>query len=237
MKFSTFAAFVRAQTFTDANTLTNEDLAMRANVEKDDFALKILEANEDYFGFAYKADLIANQREYPLPASILPQIKKVEVMLDGENWDPIDETDLNFIDAPTNESDIQNAYSGRKAEYGLFGGSIHIYSADAIIDVMEGIKLFAFEYPKDYRADDFNGSVDMSTPVDLTSSALPIAFHYLLALKVIIGWKNGRPKPVKLQGDELKFDDKFNAALKTIKKANLDRAFTAKRPVNYGYQY
>lgn len=236
-----FAEYVRFKTKTDSNTFTDDEILMLMNIFKDDFAKEIIKVNEDYFGVPETLNLIANQREYPLPPDILNQIKFVEVTFDGTSWIPLKEFDLNSYRRTTDETTITANFSNADGEaaFDIFRGSLWIYSG-TIITVTGGLKLWTFQWPADFS--DLSSEVDMSIDPTNVSAGFPRAFHELLARRVVIEYKTSSDKPLQLDQFEQKFELDFQKAMDSISNMNLDRAHTITYPPstqegNNGFNY
>lgn len=201
----TLAQLVRYRTKTNATTLTDTNLLMLLNVAKDDIATEVVKADEDFFGMPQTADLVENQREYPMPTDQLNHFKLVEAKLDGTNFITLSQFDLVDKPMPTDETTILARFSNEqgRAFYDIFRNSLWIYSG-AIADVAAGLKLWSYAWPADIT--DLASVVDMSIDPTNTSPGFPRAFHELLARRVSIEYKSGKDKPIPLTDSELKFD-------------------------------
>lgn len=236
MTYKKFATLVRYYTKTNDNTFTDQEILDLANIIKDDMAVRISkEVAEDYFMMRFKADLVAGQREYQLPDDIISRIKYVEAKLDGDNWEDLDEFDLIQYGKTTDESTIQDAFSGRDPQFDMWDQSIFIFSADDIIDVTDGLKLWANIYPADFT--DLTSTSDMSIPPTTTSHGFPRELHRLLATAVSIEYKTSLTRQIPLSKREQNFEADYDMAINAMKDANEDRNFKASVPYNDGLQY
>ncbi len=226
------AALVRYYTGTNSTTFTDADILMLANVAKDDIASALQQRDEDYFGMEFTADLVAGQREYPLPDEVLNAIKRVEAKLDGTGWSKLSEFDLVGHSRPTDEDGIRESFSGLAPQFDLFRRSLVIYSGDAVIGVAGGLKLWAIVYPADLA--DLTGTVDMSVDPTPTTHGIPRQVHELIARRVSIAYKSSRDKPLPLSEKELKYDSDLETALEELSGANLDRVVSARLPETVG---
>lgn len=225
-----FADYVRLKTKTNSTTFTDTNLLLLANIFKDDMAKEIIKTNEDYFGTPQTTDLVADQREYPMPVETLNSMKYLEAKLDGTNWLHLNELDLNSYSRTTDESAITTNFSNNLDEcfHDIFRGSLWIYSG-TITNVTGGLKLWSFDWPADI-SDLSDDTDDMSKDPSTTTHGFPRAFHELLARRVIIEKKNMGDKPIPLTEHEQKFDYDFQQALDSLRPANLDRAVTGALP-------
>lgn len=235
MTFAQFATLIRFRTRTDSTTFTDAEILVLANTYKDQMAVKILGANENYFGAPMLDDLVAGQREYPLDATIAGQIKFLEVKLDGTNWQRIYETDFNLEKLTTDETGITAAFSGRKPEFAIFRNSLWILSAEAIIDVTDGIKIWAYIWPADFT--NLALTTEMALPPTANTHGWPRQFQELLARKVVIDYKESRDKPMVLNQTEQSWQSDFYTMLDAIMHPNQDRTFCAQVPSNDGSNY
>jgi hypothetical protein len=224
-----YANYIRLKTRTNSTTFTDANIMLVSNIFIDEFAKDILKVNEDYFGMPQTTDLVVNQREYPLPADLLNQIKFVEAKLDGVNWITLSELDLLNYRGTTGEDAIVGAFSNSQgsAKYDLFRGSLWLYSG-AIIDVTGGLKLWAFSWPAHLTS--LGGTTDMSIDPTTTTHGFPRAFHKLLATRVIIEWKELADRPIPLTGSEMTFAGDYQNAINSIRNPNLSRVIVARTP-------
>jgi len=236
MIFTKFASVVRYYTKTNSTTFTDADILMLANIFKDDICAQISkEIGEDYFGLRFTRDLLANVREYELPSEVMSRIKYVEAKLDGTNWEHLKETDLSIYSKPTDEDNIQYAYADKDAEFDIFDQSIFILSGDAIIDVTDGLKLWAIIYPADFSS--LTSTEEMSTPPDDYSHGFPRQFHELLARRISIAYKSSKDRPIPLSEKEKLYEVDLSAAINAMKDANLDRDVIPSAPSDDGSDY
>lgn len=235
MTFVKFASLVRFYTKTNSTTFTDAEILLLANVMKDDIAMEISKkVGEDYFGLRFERDLVADQREYELPANIMSRIKYMEVKLDGTNWEKMNETDLLQYQKSTDEATIVKQFADKDPEFDLWDKSLIIYSGDAIEAVADGLKLWAIIFPADFV--DLTSTDDMSTNPTTTSHGFPREFHGLLAIKVSIGYKTSLPRPIPLTAPELSVGQDMKEQLNELKGYNEDRNFIATTPYDDGSQ-
>lgn len=244
MLYTDFVSYVRWLTKTNSTTFQDGDVVVVANAIIEEFSQEIAKVNEDYFGMLFYRSLIAGQRDYTFPSEICNNMKRLEICIAGDTNDDgnlkykiADEFDLNLYEHSTDEATITSQFNEKNPAFEIYGGSIWIYSGETIIDVTDGLKLWAIMYPQTMVTDDLSTAVQMDVPKTSTSFGLKRQFHKLLAIKVAIEWKQSREKPIPLRGDELTFDTQFQKAVESARGMNLDRAFTAKVPYNDGSQY
>lgn len=236
MKFTNFATLVRYYTKTNSTTFTDTEILNLANVIKDDMAVEIgKKVGEDYFGLRFTRDLVADQREYELPAEIMSRIKYIEAKLDGTNWEKLYETDLLQYQATTDDATIRDEYAERSPAFDLWDKSMIIFSGDAITAVTDGLKLWAIIYPADFT--DLSSTNDMSTNPTTTSHGFPREFHNLLATAVSIAHKSNQTRPAPLSKKEQSYEQDFINKIDSLKGANEDRSFVPTVPYDDGSQY
>lgn len=236
MNYVNFCRLVRLKTRTNTTTFPNADIVIYFNTFKDEFAELICNANEDYFGLDLVANLVADQREYPLPTDFI-QIKKIEAVLDGIKQVQLDEVDYNIDEFITTEEAIRSRFQTGNPKYELFRQSIFILSGLPIINVTGGLKAKLIVYPADVDEAKLSSTDDMSVMPSSTTFGLPRGFHELLARRLAIEWKNSRDKPIPLSAKEANFERDMYAALDKITNPNLDRSVTAKLPYDDGEDY
>ena len=236
MIYTKFATLVRYYTKTNSTTFTDADVLTLANIFKDDISgLISKEVGEDYFGLRFERDLLAGQREYDLPAELMSRLKYVQAKLDGTNWQKLNETDLSAYGKALDEDTIQLTYSERSPEFDLWDQGIYILSGDAIIDVTNGLKIWAIVFPSDFP--NLTSTEDMSTNPDDYSHGFPRQFHELLARRVSIAYKSSKDRPIPLSEKEKLYEVDLATAIQTMKDANLDRSVIPTAPSNDGSDY
>ncbi len=235
MTYAQFASLIRFYTHTDTTTFSDTDILLLANALKDEMAVKILAANENYFGAPLLTALVAGQREYALDSTVAGQFKFVEAKLDGTNWKRIYERDFNMDDFPIQESDILNAYAGRPAEFSIFRNSLWILSDAAIIDVANGLKIWAYIWPENFT--DLTLTTEMAAAPSAGKHGWPRQFQELLAREVIVAYKESRDKPIALTQTEQARKSDFADMLDGISHPNLDRSIKGEFPSDDGSQY
>ena len=236
MIYSKFATLVRYYTKTNSTTFTDVDILVLANIFKDDIAgLIAKEVGEDYFGLRFERDLVAGQREYDLPAELMSRIKYLQAKLDGTNWSKLKETDLSTYGKALDEDTIQLTYSEKNPEFDLWDQGIYILSGDAIIDVTNGLKLWAIVFPSDFA--NLTSTEDMSTNPDDYTHGFPRQFHELLARRVSIAYKSSKDRPIPLSEKEKMYEVDLTTQIQTMKDTNLDRSIKPSAPYNDGSDY
>lgn len=223
-----FASYIRDKTKTNSTTFPDAKILLYANIIKDDIAKEITKANEDYFGMKFYRNLEAGKRSYSFPSDILNTMKYLQAKLDGTKQKVLTQFDVNSWKRPTNESEILEYWQGKDPQFDIYGGSIEIYSDSAIIDVTNGLELWAMAYPADLAS--LAGTTDLSVPKDVYSTALPRQVHYVWATKVVIEYKNSKEKPIPLTEHEAKVDQDLQLAINALKGQDLNRSITATLP-------
>jgi hypothetical protein len=236
MTFVKFATLIRYYTKTNSTTFTDADILILANIFKDDISgLISKEVGEDYFGLRFERDLEAGQREYDLPAELMSRIKYLQAKLDGTNWQKLKETDLSTYGKTIDEATILLEYADKDPEFDLWDQGIYILSGDAIIDVTDGLKLWAIVFPADFAS--LTSTEDMSTNPDDYSHGFPRQFHELLARRVSIAYKSSKDRPIPLSEKEKLYEVDLATQIQTMKDANLDRSVIPSMPYNDGSDY
>lgn len=226
-----FAAYVRRQTRTTAVTLPNDALLLYMNKAKDEIAGAIIEKDEDYFLVPQTTDLVADQREYPLPVSTANRIKRVEAKLDGVNWIKLKPVELAQYTKSNQETDITSFFTNQEggAFYEILRFSIFLFTG-TVPDADDALKLWAFDYPADILEAALGSSSDLSIDPSSTTFGIPRALHGVWAERVIIEWKNGQTKPVPLTKDEQNWEFRLQGQLDKLTPLNADEAFEATLP-------
>ena len=236
MIFTKFATLIRYYTKTNSTTFTDASILILANIFKDDISgLIAKEVGEDYFGLRFERDLKADQREYDLPAELMSRIKYLQAKLDGTNWEKLNETDLSAYGKALDEDTVQLTYSERSPEFDLWDQGIYILSGDAIIDVTDGLKLWAIVFPSDFA--NLTSTEDISTNPDDYTHGFPRQFHELLARRVSIAYKSSKNRPIPLSEKEKLYEVDLRTQIETMKDANLDRSVKPQALYNDGSQY
>lgn len=220
-----FAKYIRYKTKTNATTLPDADLLILANVIKDDIAKEVIKANEDYFGMKFLRNLEAGKRGYSFPSDMLSQIKYLQVKLDGTNQKEIEQFDVTSYKRPTDEADIIANWQGKNPQFDVYGGSLYIYSDSAIVDVTNGLELWAIIYPQDLA--NLTDTTDMSVPYNTTSFGMPRQLHKVWATKIIADYKQSKEKPLPLSDTEQKVDIDIALAVNSLKGLDLNRSIVA----------
>lgn len=238
MKYNEFATYIRFKTKTDATTLTDAELVTLANVAKDDIAKELAKANEDLFGMKYTRDLVSGTREYSFPDNILANIKAVEAYVAnaGTECKKFDEFDLTQYRGTTDESSIKAAFTG-KYQFDIFRKSLWLYTGEDIVDVTDGLILWAIQYPEDITTAQLATTVDMSAAPSTISHGMPKEAHLLWATKVIVDYKNSKEKPIPLTEQEANYENDLKSLLASIRGTNLDRQNKGTAPYNDGSNY
>ena len=116
------ASYIRARTYTDSTSFTDDQILLLTNIIKDEMASQITQAFEDIFLISTTDSLVAGQRKYLLPADYI-KIKQIEANL-NEEWVKLAPFDINNYRRPTNEENILKNFA--IPQYDLFNGSFKI---------------------------------------------------------------------------------------------------------------
>ncbi len=223
---------VRLKTRTNQYTLTDADFLLLANSNLEYLSQALLDPDEDILVLPMTTNLIAGQREYPLPQSVLARIKYVEAKLDGVKFIHLDELDLNKYKRTTDESTITQYFANQEkcAKYDIFRKSLYLYSG-TITDVTAGLKLWCSTYPAPLDASKLIDNVtDLSVDPTTTTHGVPKELHNLWAKGTIIDWKESREKPIPLTQGEMNYKVEIQQAVITLRHGNQDRDLTASVP-------
>ena len=235
MNYVEYAALIRKRTRTNATTLPNADIIVYTNPHLSVLAQKIADANEDVFGMPMTRDLIAGQREYGLPSTVV-KIKRLEAKIDGTNSKVYDEIDLLDFDSATDESDITSEFANQY-RFLMFRDSLWLLTGTAITAVTTGMKLWAIVFPAQYAVGDLADTTDMGEPRSTTENGLPRQFHNALVNEVVIDIKENQDNPIPLTQGEQNHKENLKEALNALRGMNLDRQTIPTMPYNTGEDY
>jgi hypothetical protein len=227
-----FIQYVRLKTRTNPTTFTDLDIILLANVRLETLSKALLGVGEDTLILPMTTNLIAGLREYPFPSSILSNIKYVEAKLDGTNYVPLHEVDLNQMGIATDETSILNNFSNDKghAAFDINRKAIVIYSG-AIVNVVAGLKLWCNIYPAPLNVSRIVDPVtDLSVDPTTTTHGFPRELHELWARGVVIDYKQSREKPIPLTETELNYKNDLRETVNQLKPTNTDREIFANPP-------
>jgi hypothetical protein len=230
------ATYVRKKTHTNSITFTDADILLYAGIRMDQIAAKICDYDEDYFGAPQTADLINNQREYPLPSDMLNHIKKVEAQLDGINWLNLTELDLSQYQFTTDEATIVSYFSNsiNNAHYFIYRGALWILSG-SITGFNPGnasLKLWSYQWPA--YISDLTSQTDISLDPSNISAGFPRVAHQSLADGIIIDYKQSADKPIQLNDYDIAWETNLEKNIRTLTELNKDRSINATMPSNTG---
>ena len=199
------ASYVRYLTKTDSVTLTDAELLLLTNIEKDNLALKVVKADEDYFSTPFTTSLVANQREYGMSDDLMGRIKAVEAKLNGTDWIKLSKIDRSQLDHATDETTITNHFTNTEGEafYDVTRNGIYIYSG-TITAVTDGLKIHGPAWPADLTT--MVSTTDLSVDPSTTTHGFPRQLHMPLALRVSKAYKSSKENPIPLSEGELILD-------------------------------
>lgn len=230
------ANYVRKGTHTNSTTLTDADILLYAGIGMDKISSRICDYDEDYFGAPQTADLVNNQREYPLPADMLNHIKKVEAQLDGTNWINLTKLDLTQYAFTTDEATIVSYFSNTQddAHYFIYRGALWILSG-TIANFSSGnaaLKLWSYQWPA--HITDLTLTTDISLDPTNISAGFPRVAHESLGDYIIIKYKQQADKPIQLSDSEMNWENTMLANIRTLTELSKDGSFDASMPQNNG---
>lgn len=240
MTYAEFTTLVRIKTQSDTNTFPDSDLIIYANMARDEIVSAIADrVDDDVFLSPTVADLVADQREYPLPTDFLQKLKRVEVSFDGsDNWIILKELDLENTEKTTVESIIISNYSNNQDDCGFdrIRGGIYIYSG-TIINVTGGLKLYYDAQLRKLVTGDLILTTDMSLDRSTTEHGFPARFHELFAVRTAMKWKADREKPIQLNETEKTYPRDLEIAIEQYAAALPYYAKTEDDGSDNGFNY
>jgi len=248
MKYTDLATYVREQTKSDSTTFSDATMTIYFNLAKDEIARAIGEVDESVFGMVMTRDLVEAQRNYAFDETQLNHMKYLEanikptyaddgVTITDNDWQRLQCYDIHQLGINTEETELQEGMADYDNGYMMFGNEIILLSADPIIDVTAGLKLWTAIYPQDIDSSDLAETTDISEPFDSTSFGLPISFHLLLAQRIIIMRKEATDKPMALTDREQMWRGNLVEEVNRIYGLNRDQVFVATKPYNDGGDY
>lgn len=230
------ANYVRKKTHTNSTTFVDADILLYAGIRMDQIAARICDYDEDYFGAPQTADLVNNQREYPLPSDMLNHIKKVEAQLDGVNWINLTELDLSQYEFTTDEATIVSYFSNTQydANYFIYRGALWLLTG-TIANFNPGnaaLKLWSYQWPA--YITDLTSQIDISQDPTNISAGFPRVAHQSLADGIIIDYKLSADKPIQLTDAEQNWETNMDRNIRTLTSLNKDRSVNATMPTGMG---
>lgn len=228
MTFVEFALLIRNRSRTNATTFIDSDILLSANTIKDEMTLRILGANENYFGNPLTITLLAGVRQYSFDDTIASQIKLVQAKLNGTDWKRLYETDFNLTDMPLDEISIIAAYQGKDAEFAVFDQQFWILSDSTVSGVTGGLQVYAFTWPAKFT--DLTLATEMSVNTSVAVHGWPRPFQQLLLDAVVIDYKSSQDKSIALTQNEQQWENRMLRALEAISNPNLDRSTLGRVP-------
>jgi hypothetical protein len=240
-----FCDYIRAKTATNSATFSDAEIVLLANIFKDELATRVVqEVSEKYFEVESLQNLVAAQRAYDWPASLISKINYIEAKLDGTNFIHLLELPLSSYGGSTDEAEIITQFTNTQGEafWRHYRNKIWIYSG-TITSVTNGLRIYAPTFPADILtttlADD---TTDLSANATATSHGVPRQLHRLWATAVIIEFKTSADRGIQLTESELKWENDLQIVFKSMRNVNQDTAFTAPLPSaedtgNYGADY
>lgn len=231
------AQHIRFMTRTNSTSFSDSDILALMKIRQDELAKDILKADEDILLIPQYQNLVANQREYPLPQDMLSSIKRIECKLDGTNYIKLNELDSPSIsNSILTESLITENFGNNEGEafFDLARKAVYIYSG-TITNVTDGFRVWCNTWPAPIT--DLTSTTDMSIDPSTTTHGMPRELHEIWCRGVIIDYKSSREKPIPLTEKELSYNVDKMEAINSLKPQNLDREFIATVPYNDGSQY
>ena len=209
MNATQLATRIRSLTKTTVATLPDADLLPLVNSSKDEIASKITEKSENFFIIPAIQNIVANQREYPLPDDVLNNLSSVEFAFDTATPIPYItglpygyQQFLKTIGGLTEENIVAN-FDNTQPYYFIRRRAIYLLSG-TVPSITNGMRINYRAFPADLAS--LTGSVDLGIDPTTTTFGMPRQFHELWARRVSIEWKGSRPKPLPLSPLEQKYD-------------------------------
>jgi len=237
-----FASLIRYYTKTSTGTLSDANLVLLANAEKDNLAeLIATNVDEGYFNVDEVRDLEANTRRYTFDSSMLKGVRYVSAKLDGTNWSYLTELDFGYIEGRKlpllEESFITNEFSTKEPRFLISGIELWLLSGAAIQAVSGGLKLVSEVYPVDITTSDLASGTDLAIPATNTTVTLPRQAHKVWAKMVSIAFKSSKDKPLPLTADEKKLAIDLEELYEKLRGRNTVRNIQGSVPYDDGSDY
>lgn len=208
------AALIRIRTGTNSTTYTDANLLVDLGNAQDEICSAIVERNDRYFLIPAKDDLVANQREYAQPDSVLNHIHKVECKFSSSD-SRIPLVPVKEYYGSETESEIVKKYANTEGEayYTIRRRAIFILSG-TISSVTDGLRIWYNKYPT--ALSDLSLTTDLTVDPSTTTFGVPRQFHELWARLVVLEWKGRQPKPKPLNAREQNYANDLETALASI---------------------
>lgn len=199
---------------TNDTTFTTAAKLPLVNIYKNEIASKIVERNAGYFLIPATFDLVANQREYAWPDSILNRLHKLELKFSSSNSRFPSTYKKDYMGSET-ESEIVKMFGNEEGQFAhcIRRRAVFILSG-TIISVTGGGRIWYHQLPVDLA--NLTGSTDLAIDPSTTTFGFPEGFHELLARRVTIAWKGSRPKPIPLNEKEQAYETDLKEKLNAI---------------------
>lgn len=233
------AALIRRKTKTNSTTYSDANLLVDVNLMKDEIAIRIQKVRQKMWNIPTLDDLVADQREYPVPEDILNNIDNLELKFSATG----DYVKAEFISRrhygdTLQESKIINSFDNLEPRYFIRRQAIYILSG-AIIAVTDGLRLVYNSFPADLSS--LTGTSDLSLDPSTTTHGFPREFHELWARRVSIEYKSREPG-MKLSERELNYDIDLDKALDDFSTVDLSKQIVSALPSSdkrgdEGYNY
>lgn len=239
------AARIRYYTRTNSTTLTNADLQLLMNSEKDAICSLISQTQSTLFILRHTMNLTADTRRYLLPADILNHILGIEIAFNQNS--PIEYIKATRImrehySKSLVDANIENDFTNDDPKYFVWGRVVYLLTGDISSTVLgassvtNGIRVSYRKYPADFSTA-LNGTSDLEDDPSTTTFGFPKQFHELLARRVSIIWKSGRPKPIPLSELERNYERDLQVQLNAIAQDDLSEHLVSSLPVDNGEDY
>jgi len=243
MKITDIVSLARVKSKTNTTTFPDTEALLYIKAKLPQFQADIEEVNEDYMGSIEFRDLRVTgttgtyvdtgvtylSREYNLPSDMIPRLKSVSAMLNGEDWVDLKQYDLNDLKIPFEEERILQRFTNDEgiAGYEIFRGSLFLLTGEIETAVTDGLKIWTYSFsalPSSIPAVGAEGDVEF----DLYG--IPETMHELFATALSMEWKSNQDVPVPFTSMEQNFYALYAKALHSLKGLDRGKETIFQRP-------
>lgn len=224
------ARVVRKITRTNSDTFTDQEILDFAKLRVDELSGAILKVDEDILTIPASRDLVADQREYDMPAQAIGGIKRLEADFDGDGeYIKVRPMDLSHYSGGTDEDSITEYFSNNQGEafYDYSRGSLFLYCGE-VDDVTDGLILHYATHLA--YITDLTSTTDMSEDPSSTELGIPRILHELLCRGIVIDYKESKEKPIPLNEREQKYEYDLDEAIGALALTNKDEEIVGEAP-------
>ena len=229
MTYPEYAKLIRRRTRQDSTTLTDDDIITFTNAYLPTLSMRINDTGSKLLGVKATQDLVAGQREYPLPEDKYGSVLQIQAKLgsDYTTWIRLIPADIELLDIPLDETSITSIFSNDagNCKYADFRDSFFIYSG-TIDDVTDGIEMWYQGRIEPLAISDLSLNQEMNLPISASANwkhGIPVEFQELMARYVQIQWKGAGDRNISLTESELRFEEDLQNALTSLKYKELNK--------------